>query len=153
MPEGRIRKMTDKDVPMVHAIEMVVMPTPWSEKVFYDCLASGYQGSVLELVDGVVGYVMMTHKLDECHLLNICVLPSLQQQGLGQQLLTHVIAIATEQQSRKIFLEVRRSNKPAINLYRKNKFMEVGVRKNYYPLPENQYEDALLFILPLNSST
>jgi ribosomal-protein-alanine N-acetyltransferase len=42
-----------------------------------------------------------------------------------------------------LFLEVRVSNRKAIELYSKEGFFELGNRKNYYPTL-NGHEDALL---------
>jgi ribosomal-protein-alanine N-acetyltransferase len=44
---------------------------------------------------------------------------------------------------KKIFLEVRVSNSPAIELYNKTGFKRVSIRKNYYRLPDGR-EDALV---------
>ena len=43
----------------------------------------------------------------------------------------------------KIFLEVRRSNEAAINLYKSEGFEETGIRKGFYEKPR---EDAILFM-------
>jgi ribosomal-protein-alanine N-acetyltransferase len=47
-------------------------------------------------------------------------------------------------------LEVRRSNAPAIALYRALGFVETGVRKGYY---SDDGEDALVFRLELTPET
>jgi ribosomal-protein-alanine N-acetyltransferase len=45
----------------------------------------------------------------------------------------------------KIFLEVRESNSPAIQLYVKKGFDLISRRKNYYPA-DNGREDALIMV-------
>ena len=50
--------------------------------------------------------------------------------------------------SKLITLEVRASNNPAINLYKKFGFEICGNRKNYY---SNKTEDAILMSLDLTS--
>ena len=47
-----------------------------------------------------------------------------------------------------IFLEVRESNQVAINFYKKNKFKEISVRKNYYSEPN---ENAIIMKLEVNN--
>ena len=85
--------------------------------------------------------------LDECQLLNIAVLPGHQRQGLGRQLLGEVLREAQARGCVACVLEVRRSNVAAQRLYEAAGFQLTGVRKAYYPLPEeaSQREDALLF--------
>jgi ribosomal-protein-alanine N-acetyltransferase len=50
---------------------------------------------------------------------------------------------AQKQQAEVCFLEVRRSNEGAINLYRSMGFVQIGERKNYYPSKSDR-EDALI---------
>ena len=61
-----------------------------------------------------------------------------QHQGYGEKLLYHVMDKLDEYSS--IFLEVRKSNFPAINLYLKFGFSELGIREKYY----NDGEDAII---------
>ena len=48
-----------------------------------------------------------------------------------------------------VMLEVRPSNEPALGLYQKHGFNEIGVRRNYYPANEGR-EDALILALSLD---
>ena len=59
-----------------------------------------------------------------------------------------VFQTASSQGVSRLLLEVRASNAAAIGLYRKYGFIETGRRKNYYPLPEGGYEDAILMEKP-----
>ena len=47
-----------------------------------------------------------------------------------------------------IFLEVRESNQVAINFYKKNKFNQISIRKNYYSEPN---ENAIIMKLEVNN--
>ena len=49
---------------------------------------------------------------------------------------------------KNIFLEVRESNQTAINFYKKNKFKEISIRKNYYSKPT---ENAIIMKLEVNN--
>ena len=49
--------------------------------------------------------------------------------------------------TKDIFLEVRESNKVAINFYKKNNFKEISIRKNYYSEPT---ENAIIMKLEVN---
>ena len=57
-----------------------------------------------------------------------------------EQALTH----ARRQGIGIAYLEVRRTNSHAINMYKKMQFLEIGERKDYYPGPSGS-EDALIF--------
>jgi ribosomal-protein-alanine N-acetyltransferase len=48
-----------------------------------------------------------------------------------------------------IFLEVRKSNHVAVQLYQQEGFNRIGVRKNYYPADQGR-EDALVFARAVN---
>ncbi len=63
---------------------------------------------------------------------NIAVSPDYQRQGLGERTLELLIKICAENNMSVINLEVKSGNLPAIELYKKNGFEEVGMRKNYY---------------------
>lgn len=54
--------------------------------------------------------------------------------GIGELLLSDILAEADRRQS-TVFLEVRVDNDPAIGLYKKHGFVQLGVRKNYYQPP------------------
>lgn len=148
--EPSIRRMTIQDVATVHAINEAVTIGAWSEKLFADCIAVGYECWVLVKNDEVIGFCVMNYAANEAHILSISVHLDYQRQGLGQQLLNHLLALAKANGADDIFLEVRSSNTGAINLYKKNNFVEVGVRKDYYPA-EDDYpsEDAITMAAPL----
>jgi ribosomal-protein-alanine N-acetyltransferase len=75
--------------------------------------------------------------------LNICVHPAARRYGYGRRLLNALVVKAHEAQVGQAFLEVRPSNKPALNLYRSAGFVEIGVRPAYYQAAFGR-EDALL---------
>ena len=80
---------------------------------------------------------------EESHLLNIRI--KKEERGLvyGEKLLNKMIIAAEVMGSKKVILEVRISNKSAYKLYEKLGFEEIGMRKNYYRLPQGR-EDAFV---------
>ena len=131
-------------LPQVLDIERRAYPFPWSEGIFRDCLKAGYSGWVLTEEPGlVVGYALMSMAVDEAHVLNLCIDPDYQQQGLGRMLLDHMIRLARAANATIVLLEVRRSNKAAIHLYESHGFQRLGLRKGYYPAAAGR-EDALV---------
>lgn len=147
-----IRQMTVADVPAVNLIDHNVDPAPWSEKLYLDCIKVGYECWVITHELQIVGFAISSYGANEAHLLKLGIEPQHQRQGLGQKLLQHMISMAKIHGAEEMFLEVRVANAPAISLYEKNHFVEIGMRKDYYPPNEawgQATEDALTMALPL----
>lgn len=140
-----IRKLHEDDLPGVLSIETAEHIAPWTYETFTTCMRAGYPGWVLvSPTKEILGFIVVSHVLDECHVLNLCVRRSHQHQGLGTLLLEHALNEAKRQGVGIAYLEVRRSNAKAIALYQKMHFKQVGLRKRYYATADGQ-EDALVF--------
>lgn len=132
------------DLEQIMEIEQVSFPFPWTNRMFFhelsnDSLSFAY---VVRDVDGkIIGYVFMKALLDELHLLNIAVDPQWRRKGLGKVLIERVLNTVEEKRMERVILEVRVSNQPALDLYRKFGFKRVCIRRNYYCRPT---ENALL---------
>ena len=76
----------------------------------------------------------------------ICVNPDFQRRGYGRKLFNLLLDQAHKMEAAVCFLEVRRFNTGAIELYKSMGFSQVGERKNYYPSSSNNVdrEDALI---------
>ncbi|WP_457673944.1 ribosomal protein S18-alanine N-acetyltransferase [Thiolapillus sp.] len=143
------RPMQTRDLPAVMAVECLAYSHPWSQGIFEDCLrVKGYDCRVYEREQTLVAYTVMSWGAGEAHLLNICVHPDHQGQGLGRQVLEQVVERAREKGADSLFLEVRVSNEGARGLYESMGFNEIGQRFDYYPADKGR-EDALVFALPL----
>lgn len=139
-----IRRMLEIDLPAVLEAEQAAYDFPWTEGVFRDCLRVGYGCWVLEQDERPVAHLIMSVVAGEAHVLNLCVHPARQGRGLGAELLQHGLRIASRLGAEMIFLEVRPSNRAALRLYEQAGFVEVGLRKSYYPAPGGAREDALI---------
>lgn len=145
----RLRRMRLEDLPFILEIEGKNYNFPWSEGIFNDCLkAVNYSCWICSEQDTIVGYSIVSMAAGESHIMNLCVDPAVQSQGVGRKLLDNMIEIA-KKKSESIFLEVRPSNIAAIALYEKRGFNEIGVRKNYYPAENGDREDAVMLALDL----
>lgn len=94
----------------------------------------------------VAGYGVLWWAADEGELANLAVAPRARRQGVASRLLEALLEAAAREGLRSVFLEVRVSNREAIDLYRKRGFLEVGRRRRYYTRP---VEDALVLRLEL----
>ena len=137
------RPMLDADVAEIMAIEESAYTHPWTPVLFGDCLSTGYSCWVLQLDGAVIAYGIMSIGAGECHVLNLCVKPEMQNNGYGSAMLEHLLDIARGHHADTAFLEVRPSNRSAIRLYEKAGFNEVGMRSNYYPAGDGR-EDAII---------
>lgn len=143
VPRPRLRRMEDRDVTMVMAIELTAYEFPWTEGIFRDCIRVGYCCRVLELGSEMMGYAVMSVGAGEAHILNLCVRSDHRGRGYGGVLLSELLDRACERGAEIMFLEVRPSNRVARTLYEKMGFNEVGLRSGYYPA-HNGREDALV---------
>lgn len=147
-------EMTVSVLPEVVAIEHQVHVHPWTIGNFEDALKSGYTAEVLFNVSNqMAGYFVCMPVIDEWHLLDVSVPQIMQGQGIGRHLMARIIDLAKEKQMQMILLEVRVSNTHAIHLYERSGFVEIGRRKNYYPVDAHTREDAIMMQLTLIANT
>lgn len=143
-----IRALRQEDLPDVLNIEAQGYSFPWSESVFLGCFRPDYRLWALEWGQRLSGYAVVAYMAGEAHLLNLCVAPAKQGNGGGRRLLRHLVLEAARDGMSQVLLEVRASNRAAIDLYAAEGFDVIGRRKGYYPAGRER-EDALVMALPL----
>jgi ribosomal-protein-alanine N-acetyltransferase len=89
----------------------------------------------------VAGFCAFWLVFDEIHINNLAMRPAYRGQGLGTQLIRHVLEEGKALGARRATLEVRASNQAARRLYERLGFYVAGTRRNYYT---NPVEDALI---------
>ena len=137
-----IENMKSSHVAQIAQLEKICFSDPWSEKsiaseldnklAFWLVAAEG---------DTVAGYIGSQTVIDETDMMNVAVHPDFRRQGIAEALVNGLVENLKKMGSRCLTLEVRASNAPAIALYEKLGFAEIGRRKNYY---RNPREDALI---------
>jgi ribosomal-protein-alanine N-acetyltransferase len=150
MPQDKclLRKMVKEDLTAVLQIETATQGAPWTEETFKTVFEHAYEGWVLQVEDHVVGYIVISMQVDECHILNLCIAHPFQRQGYGRKLLEYGLEMARKRNLAIAYLEVRRSNVRAIALYTRLNFRLIGERKEYYQTV-NGPEDALVYAVSL----
>ena len=135
-------EMKAEHVPQVAQLEKLCFADPWSEMSIASELQSIWSYWVVCMDgDDLVGYVGSQSSIDESDIMNIAVHPDWRRRGIAEKLIDYLVQELKKRGSHALMLEVRVSNDPAIALYEKLGFQQVGRRKNYYRNPK---EDALI---------
>jgi len=137
-----IRRLSAADLPEIEAIEQRAYKTPWSRSMFASELAK-HTSICLGAFEGdqLIGYVVNSRYVDAWHVMNVAVDPDFQRRGIATRLLERLFELTAEDDGRGYTLEVRVSNKDAINLYERLGFERHGIRRGYYT---DNREDALI---------
>ena len=151
--EASLRPMREADLDEVMRIEERAYPFPWTRGIFRDCLHADYPMWVQEQhadqgPGAIVGYGVLSIAVEEAHVLNLCTAPGWEGRGLGRRMLQALLRIARGGGAQRVFLEVRPSNRRAIELYERSGFNEIGRRPRYYPAHDGR-EDAIVMAMEL----
>jgi ribosomal-protein-alanine N-acetyltransferase len=150
----QIRDANRSDLPRILEIERLAFPSPWTLASFERELTLPFSRVMVAIPyddtparredrDSIVGFLCRWLIADECHVLNIAVHPDSRRLGIGGVLITEAISEARTNGAGVVTLEVRRTNLPARQLYRKFDFEERRLRRHYY----GPGEDAIIMEL------
>lgn len=139
-----LRRMQEGDLDQIASLESEIFSDPWSRNAYQDILGKEHYCALVLAVPGdvpeeIVGYLCGMTVLDEGELHRIAVSPARRGEGYGGRLMEGFLAILRDRGISSVYLEVRAGNAPAIGLYQKNGFTQIGIRKGYY---QNPKEDA-----------
>ena len=140
-----IKKLTSNDIDYIEQIfnlEKEIFKSSAFSKSYLNTLIKGDNSFIyIYLIDDkVCGYLIILDSIDVYEILAIATVEEYRNKGIAQELLAKI-------RIKNIFLEVRESNQTAINFYKKNKFKEISIRKNYYSEPT---ENAVIMKLEVN---
>ena len=141
-----IRKLTIDDVDYIEQIfnlEKEIFKNSAFNRTYLDSLIKADSSFIYTYIidNKVCGYLMVLDSIDIYEILAIATIEKYRNKGIAQELLDKI-------KTKDIFLEVRESNQVAINFYKKNKFKEISIRKNYYSEPT---ENAIIMKLEVNN--
>jgi ribosomal-protein-alanine N-acetyltransferase len=136
--------MSESDIEEVHAIEKQCFTTPWTMNSLKHELNN--KDAILKIAmynNRIIGYVCLRTLLYTTHVFDIAVVPDFRRMGIATMLMNNVLEELwnIKPDVKTVTLEVRESNKPAIELYKKLGFRVAGRRKDYYIKPR---EDAIV---------
>ncbi len=129
-----LREWTQGDLPKIATMERAYFAgDAWTEKMLSDTMNSPFSWTVLAEDGGqVCGYACLMTLFETAELLNIAVDNAVRRRGFGDLLMNALHERARELGAERVMLEVRRSNDPAIAMYRKHGYEKIAVRKGYY---------------------
>ncbi len=136
-----ISEIKENQIKSVAEIEKENFSEPWSEKSIRESLNNSTVFFVAEREDTVLGYVGLNFVLDEGYITSIAVKKENRNCGIATALINKCFDFANCKKLAFISLEVRISNKNAIDLYKKLNFNNEGLRRNFYRFPT---EDAII---------
>ena len=141
-----IKKLTSNDIDYIEQIfnleKEIFKNSAFSIDYLKTLIKNDNSFIYIYLIDNqVCGYLMVLDSIDVYEILAIATIEEYRNKGIAQELLDKI-------KTKDIFLEVRESNQVAINFYKKNKFKEISVRKNYYSEPN---ENAIIMKLEVNN--
>jgi ribosomal-protein-alanine N-acetyltransferase len=125
---------------------------PWSRELLERELGHAWSTILLATEeDGgggevILGFVVFWLVHDEVHVLNLATALEARRRGVGRALMHEAAEAGRRRGATLATLEVRRSNTPALELYRALGYRQVGVRPNYYA---DEGEDAIVMVLQL----
>jgi len=158
-----LRQFVPDDVPQVIEINRICLPENYNSTFFLDIHRNCPGAFVVAEVDGkVVGYIMcrLEHGLSEIrrfnlvkkgHIVSVAVLPEYRRVGIGNALVTEALKALSNHKAVECFLEVRVTNEPGINLYKKLGFTITRKVSHYYFDGADAY--VMSFRIPQDSSS
>lgn len=133
--------LTEKNVAAAHKVEKSSLEAPWSESELALLIGDKDKFYYTAMIGGcVVGIAGFYSVIDECMIMNVAVDAAYRRKGIGDMLLSRLLADAAEHGCTFATLETAENNTAAIALYEKHGFTQNGRRKGYY-----HGADALLF--------
>ena len=140
-----LQPMTGSHIDGIYNIENECFSDPWSR----DSIAEELNNDTAHFIvavsgDKVIGYIGVHEVAGEAYIANVAVSEIYRGYGVASRLMEAAENGARERGCEFISLEVRKSNQPAINLYKKRGYAPLGERKNFYTNPP---EDGLIMTL------
>ena len=150
----RLRKFEQSDLKQVMDINLICLPENYPHYFFLDIHKRFPETFIVAERDGVIfGYIMcrIERGLSEFkrfgfskkgHVISIAVLPEHRLKGIGFKLIETAMCRLLSYEAKECFLEVRVSNKPAVELYKTIGFKIISHMSNYYADGEPAYKMA-----------
>ncbi|MGQ9459746.1 MAG: ribosomal protein S18-alanine N-acetyltransferase [Candidatus Bathyarchaeaceae archaeon] len=146
-----LRRFKPSDLKRVMHINRVCLPENYTEFFFMDLYQRFPETFIVAEENGeIVGYIMCRIETGapnfkllgvtrKGHVISIAVLPEHQREGIGYELMREAMQAMVNHKAKECYLEVRGSNVPAVNLYKKMGFEVTRTIRGYYADGEDAY--------------
>ena len=117
---------------------------PWDMAVFSERLLQpewGFWVMRMRKSAAALGWAACRRVDQEAEIVRLGVMPGVRGRGWGKRLLEGVLVRLAKERARRVVLEVREGNRPALAIYEGAGFREVKRHANFYANPP---EDALI---------
>ena len=127
----------------------------WSDKDLRHHMHSEYSWTCFvttpanNFVHQLQGFLLLRVIEDEAEILSIGVKKRVQRNGIGEYLIEQAKRFSTLHQLKSILLEVAETNRNAVGFYKKQGFLKIGIRNNYYVFSGKNKKNALIMYLPI----
>ena len=132
--------LNEKDVVSLVKFEKENFSDGWTDEMFYSAFKTGrFFGFKIENESEIVGFITYSITDDCSDLESIVVHRDYRKLGYGKLLIDRYFENAQKMGVKNFFLEVRKSNFPAISLYEQRGYKVINERKKYYADGENAF--------------
>ena len=140
----KLREMCLEDLEKIAALEAELFKEPWNQEDFQRELEENeFANYYIAEIDGeIAGYFGLWILFDQAQITTIGTSKKFQRQHVASMMMEAIEKLCMENECEFLSLEVRISNLPAINLYKKFGLEIVSKRENYYA----DHEDAYLMV-------
>ena len=136
------RYAENKDVSDILSLDDENFSNNFDEKFYLEYIKN-QRVIVAENQKNIVGYILFNQILDEAEIYKIVVSKNFRKKQIAFKIMEFLLNELKKNNVKKIFLEVRKSNIPAINLYKKCGFIEIREIVDYYTNPK---EDGIMML-------
>ena len=135
-----IREWKIADNEVIEALERECFKTPWTREMLDGSFTlDNFAGFIADENGSVAGYIGVIYDEWDGEILNVAVRETERKKGYGKALMQTALDFLTEKGKENVFLEVRRGNVVAQNLYFSLGFVKIGERKKYYENTEDAF--------------
>jgi len=134
-PPPFVRSAACRDAPDLATLHAACFARGWEVEEFERLIADGAVRAHVATAGGrgpLLGFVLSSIVVPESEILSVAVTAEARGRGIGRSLLVHHLSRLAAEGVTTSFLEVEEGNAPALALYRRLGYAEVGRRKGYY---------------------